>query len=501
MMRQITPEPACGREWRKLEGVLRGTETGPFWTQGERHYIIAPDATIRFEPGCSAETMVFLGGRGQHLSFNSDAFEVLWRLRNAPLRPQDLLSQLLADGLTTDPGPLNSFLAAAAEQGVLYSDTHTACSRLIGRPQRGHTSGIRSASGVPVPSAPLKVNLYLTLDCNLDCLHCGVIRDHTETLPARELSAMFDEMEDMGVCTLTLSGGEPLIHPEIKDILEDLSRRRFNTIVFTNAVPLDDEIGQIIGRSDRFVLSISLDGPSAKIHDRIRGVPGTYERVLSALTVIDRRARQTPRYFASILHIESVDLSREILDLARSLAMTGVMFLQMKRIGRAKHSPYYVSLAENPAVLADVTELMREYGRWMSVSVQGREPTLRQGGTLDSYFGNDMVCSCGILDMTIAPDGEVYHCETAFSLPADMRQAFRCGNGRDGLQSVWLGGPWDSMRGGVKLEEIAGCGSCSERQACAMKRCRIYALASAGDIRGCPAECRHLSGRLGLNVD
>ena len=72
------------------------------------------------------------------------------------------------------------------------------------------------------------------------------------------------------VLTIKITGGEALMYPKIKELLEAFARKRFETIILTNAMKLSKELCDIIARG-KMKLGISLDGHIACEHDYIRG--------------------------------------------------------------------------------------------------------------------------------------------------------------------------------------------------------------------------------------
>ena len=123
----------------------------------------------------------------------------------------------------------------------------------------------------------LSVLVELTYRCNLDCFYCYNDRN----LPGTPLSTgqyfrLFEDLRDMQVLNLILSGGEPLAHPDFFAIGAKARELGFVTRI---ARRIRDEI-------DPFGIDISLHGATAETHDRQTRVPGSFDRLLRNLDIL-----------------------------------------------------------------------------------------------------------------------------------------------------------------------------------------------------------------------
>jgi SynChlorMet cassette radical SAM/SPASM protein ScmF len=141
---------------------------------------------------------------------------------------------------------------------------------------------VRAPSGVP-PLAQLYV--YLTEGCNLACRHCWLAPrfDPTATrAPVLALDALeqaIAEARPLGLRGVKLTGGEPLLHPRIGEVLEVVEREGLTLNVETNGTLLTPELAQRLAgltlpRPPH--VSVSLDGADAETHDAVRGVDGAF---------------------------------------------------------------------------------------------------------------------------------------------------------------------------------------------------------------------------------
>ena len=124
--------------------------------------------------------------------------------------------------------------------------------------------------------------LELTYACNLDCVFCY----NDRALPGTPLSLgqyrrLLDDLADMGVLYVSLSGGEPLAHPEFFDIGRHARSRGFVTRIKTNGHAVKENVAQRIrDEIDPFAVEVSLHGATAATHDRQTRVDGSFERLV-----------------------------------------------------------------------------------------------------------------------------------------------------------------------------------------------------------------------------
>src|SRR6478735_5340964 len=90
---------------------------------------------------------------------------------------------------------------------------------------------------------PLIVELEPLFACNLECAGCGKIQYPTDILRKRlSPQEVFDSVEECGAPIVSIAGGEPLIHPEIKEIVDGLIARGKFIYLCTNAILLEKNL-------------------------------------------------------------------------------------------------------------------------------------------------------------------------------------------------------------------------------------------------------------------
>lgn len=124
---------------------------------------------------------------------------------------------------------------------------------------------------------------YLTEGCNLRCRHCWIAPAYQpaeRTYPALELNlfgSIIQQAKPLGLKSVKLTGGEPLLHPDIRQILEIIRKEELRLIVETNGVLCTQELADEMARCKSPFVSVSLDGADAETHEWVRGVEGSFD--------------------------------------------------------------------------------------------------------------------------------------------------------------------------------------------------------------------------------
>ncbi|HYG61391.1 MAG TPA: radical SAM protein, partial [Thermoanaerobaculia bacterium] len=127
--------------------------------------------------------------------------------------------------------------------------------------------------------------IELTYRCNLDCFFCyNDLGLRGEPLRTEQWFRLFDDLREMEVLNLTLSGGEPLAHPDFLRLGARARELGFVVRVKSNGHALRGELARRLrDEVDPFLVEVSLHGATAAVHDRQTRVPGSFDRLLANL--------------------------------------------------------------------------------------------------------------------------------------------------------------------------------------------------------------------------
>lgn len=166
---------------------------------------------------------------------------------------------------------------------------------------------------------PLIAGHKLLYRCNLACDMCPFWRRPDERLlSVEEERRLLAKLADAGVLFVGFEGGEPLLRPDLPEILRE-GHERFHTSLVTNGFLLARRVSEFARYLD--FLFVSIDGIGA-LHDRLRGTEGSFDRAVRGLST----ARELlPVALSATLTRYNLHQAEEIVDLARSLEV-GVNF-------------------------------------------------------------------------------------------------------------------------------------------------------------------------------
>src|SRR6266702_8952447 len=127
---------------------------------------------------------------------------------------------------------------------------------------------------------PMIVIWEMTQACDLNCAHCRANaqpKRHALELSTTEAFHLIDQVAEMRVPLFVLTGGDPLKRPDLMPIVQYACRRGVRTSLTPSATPLlvRDAIFKL-KESGLMRLALSLDGSTAELHDKFRGVAGSY---------------------------------------------------------------------------------------------------------------------------------------------------------------------------------------------------------------------------------
>lgn len=167
------------------------------------------------------------------------------------------------------------------------------------------------------PTGPVVI-WNLIRRCNLACKHCYSISADTNfpgELSTQQVYDVMDDLKQYGVPVLILSGGEPLLRPDIYDIARRSKAMGFYTALSTNGTLIDAAEAEKIDAIGFDYVGISLDG-IGKVHDDFRVKEGAFDEALAAIRLLKQKNIKVGIRFTLTEHnrdhfIPVLDLMRE----------------------------------------------------------------------------------------------------------------------------------------------------------------------------------------------
>src|SRR5271157_3776340 len=106
---------------------------------------------------------------------------------------------------------------------------------------------------------PFLVHIIPMRRCNLDCTYCNEYDDASKPVPLAEMKKRLDLLAEMGTSIITISGGEPLMHPELDEIIRHIRKRGMIAGLITNGFFLNKERIERLNEAGLEHLQISID--------------------------------------------------------------------------------------------------------------------------------------------------------------------------------------------------------------------------------------------------
>jgi len=201
---------------------------------------------------------------------------------------------------------------------------------------------------------PLLATLVVTYRCDLRCAMCDLPSrgDRRRELSTRGLLRILDELAALGTLGVGITGGEPLLRADLEAVIRHGARRGLLTHLNTNGTLVTPERARSLFAAGLDSVNLSLDGPDAETHDRLRGAKGSFERVLrAAARFCALPGARTRVALTCALGGANAGRARALLERARDLGVDRVGFLPVHTFPEAAVAP--VEEAQAARGLAD----------------------------------------------------------------------------------------------------------------------------------------------------
>ncbi len=262
----------------------------------------------------------------------------------------------------------------------------------------------------------------ITSRCNLRCRHCynSSSSENTAQLTRETILTCLEFFSSKGVRDLSISGGEPLLHPDVVNILRDADDRGLQTLLATNGTLLS---GELVKRISPYVTyyQISVDG-NKLAHEAVRG-PGSYEAAFRGIHQLCAEGLQKQTRLRMTISHSNCDSIPYLIEEAANLGLEAVHFSIVRSQGRADENfeeSFQLSDERLIALYHEVRELHRHYKGIIDISrltVDGGECTLLKEEAA--------------IRPRIDTNGDIYPCE------GYLDPAFRLGTLNEGLPVVF----------------------------------------------------------------
>jgi len=170
--------------------------------------------------------------------------------------------------------------------------------------------------------------------CNLRCVHCysqSRNTDYSGELSHEEGLRLIDDLAGFGAPVMLFSGGEPLMRPDIFELIEHAAGRNMRAVVSTNGTLITPEVASKLKDAGLSYVGISLDGLE-ETNDLFRGMEGAFEQALTGVrNCLERGVKVGLRFTMTRANVGDVG---GILDLIEKEGIPRVCFYHLVYTGR-----------------------------------------------------------------------------------------------------------------------------------------------------------------------
>jgi len=325
---------------------------------------------------------------------------------------------------------------------------------------------------------PLWLVLELTYRCPLQCSWCNNPLDfdrYRDELTTEEWKTVLRDARKMGAVQLGFSGGEPMLRPDLEELVAEASSLGYYTNLITSGIGLTQERLTKLKEGGLKQVQLSLQACDSELCDSLVGVRDAHKAKIEAARLIKSMG------FPMVLNIPvsrfNIDHVPEFIALAEELEIEYIEFANLQ---------YY-----NWAML-NRSELLPTRVQLERAEAQVNEARARLGKKLTMYFVipdyyGDRPKACmngwGSIHLTIAPDGTALPCQEARLLKGIDFPSVRDGD----LRWIWYESPgFRKFRGDDWMQEP--CRSCDERGK-DFGGCRCQAFMLTGDAANTDPAC------------
>jgi MoaA/NifB/PqqE/SkfB family radical SAM enzyme len=184
---------------------------------------------------------------------------------------------------------------------------------------------------------PKAVTFRMSGKCNLDCQMCNFrhtgFLDTDDMLPLEIYKKVIDDVHQQ-VFHVSLTGGEPLLHPDIVEFVRYAKLKGMSCSLVTNGSALAHYAKDIVNAGVD-ILTVSIDGPE-EMHDSIRGMHGLYGKIIAGLREVQKCEKRPVLFFSTTIQADNYTHLETVVENAIQAGVDGINFNHLQTLPRSR---------------------------------------------------------------------------------------------------------------------------------------------------------------------
>lgn len=314
----------------------------------------------------------------------------------------------------------------------------------------------------------VKLEIELTSKCNERCIHCYIPNDkknHGFDMPLQVCYKVIDQFAELGGLYIELSGGEALLHKDLKEILRYCRKKDLQIALLTNLVFLKDDLIPVIKETNVALVQVSLYSMNPEIHDYITKVNGSFEKTKASIEKL--HDANIPLQISCPIMKANQDGYGEILKYAQSLnvkaqtdfVMMAQADLSTDNLANRLNLEETEVLIKNQIIKYDV-----DYKDHINAYIE--KPITDTFKEIENIEDRP-ICGAGLSSLCITSNGDLYPCAGW--------QGMTLGNiNKESLNSIWLNSEKLKLIRGYRYKDFPKCIKCEAKDYCSICLVRNY---------------------------
>lgn len=315
--------------------------------------------------------------------------------------------------------------------------------------------------------------------CNLRCSHCyhglKVIKESAIGLERlfEDIEALHEFLGPEYQILIRLSGGEVFLRKDLMSMLTRILMQGYVTVMLTNGTLVTPENAQEVAIRDVHLVQISLDGPNAEIHDKIRG-QGMFVKALQGIRHLQAEGQSVSiNYTLMQGHNDSKDCFLELFQLARQEKFKKVNFSRIFPQGDAHRLPEY-AYTQGWRFRQVLENLLDAAAEFPDVPVVLKDPLVNNlERPIPANVKTDVCCYIRRDYLSVAANGDVFACRKLSHPVGSLLQ--------DSLLNIWRNNPLLQQMADRRQYMAGKCRTCPINQQC-QGGCLAASYGSTGQL-------------------